>query len=346
MTRDGDHFPDRFPRLPRLATDARSPARRGETGCRGERNDRASHQRSRILLEPVGGKGLKKPACRAAIGSDANPGAAAESFDAAEPRQIRLAGNPSLLVCVASAAVVQKKSGLHLALALRTWTWRYGCGHRPPACIADAIVLRACYALLHAPRWAAKGPDARHRDEAIQRKESLRSGNDADGPFAAHRRRHGIGPSALSQPLEGSSADPVLAAAPSVWADSVPSRGMKKCITRSSAAEWAQLPNPYKAFSSIRGIGRSRGRILTFDRMSRIRRGPRKGALTPKGRDQAAGLFSLNRATIASCCRIYCGSQSCMSMISWTDGPPLSRSPVRQTRMMTLLNASPALAFS
>src|ERR1700729_2864544 len=50
---------------------------------------------------------------------------------------------------------------------------------------------------------ARKGPNARRRTEATQRKESLRSDNEAGGPFPDHpSHRHGIGPSAASQLLE------------------------------------------------------------------------------------------------------------------------------------------------
>ena len=76
----------------------------------------------------------------------------------------------------------------------------------------------------------------------LNKKESLRSDNEAGGPFPDHPT--GGTESAHLRRRNGSKGhlDPALAIAPSIWADSVPSRGMIKCITRSKGG--IPKPNP------------------------------------------------------------------------------------------------------
>jgi len=78
-----------------------------------------------------------------------------------------------------------------------------------------------------------KRPECEAEGRKVSEVDTLRPDNEAGGPFPAHpsggtesahlRRRNGS---------KGRS-DPALAIAPSIWADSVPSRGMIKYITRS-----------------------------------------------------------------------------------------------------------------
>src|SRR5262249_202475 len=93
------------------------------------------------------------------------------------------------------------------------------------ACLRSAVLFDSLEAVSK-PNKLAMGRKG-HECEASLRYPALNEPSSSDHetgvPFAAHRRRHGIDPSALSQPLEGSF-DPVLAVAPSIWVDSVSSR--------------------------------------------------------------------------------------------------------------------------
>src|SRR5208337_2139395 len=89
------------------------------------------------------------------------------------------------------------------------------------------------------------GCEASLRSPALN--EPTSSGNEADGLFPAHRRRHRIASSALSQRLEGST-DPVLIVAPSGQSDSVSSWGhrvFRQSLTRRQEFKWTRLESRF-----------------------------------------------------------------------------------------------------